>query len=235
MPNRSEDDLVLYLYGEHPDAGSLERELAHDSELAARLERLRGDLEPLATLADAEPRPGLEGRIWHRVAPELRRAAARPEVAAWRWLGLAAAAGLLVAVGFVAGRRVDAPGGSAVPQVAAAPETFDTTARQRLLRASLGSHLEASERLMVELTNGSGPVDERRLAGELLASNRLYRRAAERSGQTRLARLLAELEPMLVELANSDSATDSAPFDAAREQIDARDLLFKVRVTRMDV
>lgn len=235
MPNRSEDDLVLYLYGEHPDAAALERELAADPALAGRLERLRGDLEPLATLAEAEPRPGLEGRIWHRVEPELGRAAARPVVAPWRWLGLAAAAGLLVAVGFVAGRRADAPGAGAAPQVAAAPDNFDATARERLLRASLGSHLEASERLMVELTNGSAPAGESRLAAELLASNRLYRRAAERSGQTRLARLLAELEPMLVELANADPTTDSAPLDVAREQIDARDLLFKVRVTRMDV
>jgi len=235
MPNRPEDDLVLYLYGEHPDAASIERELATEPELAARLERLRRDLGPLDALADAEPRPGLEGRIWHRVAPELGRVSARPALAPWRWLGLAAAACLLVAVGFLAGRRADVPDGVATPQVAAAPETFDATARQRLLRASLGSHLEASERLMVELTNGSAPTDERRLAAGLLASNRLYRRAAERSGQPRLARLLAELEPMLVELANADSPTDSAPLDLAREQIDARDLLFKVRVTRMDV
>jgi hypothetical protein len=61
-------------------------------------------------------------------------------------------------------------------------------------------------------------------------SNRLYRRAAERSGQRRIVALLDELEPLLLELAHSEAA---APDDLANAQrrIENTDLLFKLRVT----
>ena len=97
------------------------------------------------------------------------------------------------------------------------------------------SHLAGSERLLTRVTNAA-PTDAAALAeesvwaGALVSSNRLYRAAAERSGQRRIVALLDELEPLLLELAHSSEA---APDDlaAAQRRIEQTDLLFKLRVT----
>jgi hypothetical protein len=112
---------------------------------------------------------------------------------------------------------------------------LSAAARERLLLASVESHLAGSERLLTRVTNAA-PTDGAALAEEsawaeaLVSSNRLYRRAAERSGQRRIVALLDELEPLLLELAHSDAA---APDDlvAAQRRIENTDLLFKLRVT----
>jgi hypothetical protein len=73
---------------------------------------------------------------------------------------------------------------------------------------------------------------EQQWAATLLASNRLYRRAAERSGQRRIAALLADLEPLFLELTHAGDPGVAGSVDTARERLESRDLLFKVRVTR---
>jgi hypothetical protein len=247
-----DEELTLHLYGEHPAPDTIERALAADPELARRWERLRRELGALAEIEPPEPRAGLEGRIWHRLAPELARPS-RPWRAAFgrpgfrlAFAGVAAAA--LVAIGFLAGRVAGppepasrlahsepdpAPPPGPVPPVRGdAPLAAET--RERLLAASLAAHLGSSERLLVEVANAPASAEElaaeeRRMAGALLESNRLYRIAAERAGQRRLAALLAELEPLLAELAHAGAAGDVA---AARDHLESRDLLFKVRVTR---
>jgi uncharacterized membrane protein len=111
-------------------------------------------------------------------------------------------------------------------------DALSPEARDRLLAAALTDHLDSSERLMIELVNDDRPSDddERRMAAALLESNRLYRAAAERAGQRRIAAVLGEIEPLLAELANAPAEGDVTA--AARERIDAQDLLFRVRVTR---
>jgi len=240
MAKPDDEDLILHLYREHPDAERIERALEGDPALRRRLDRLASDLEALAALEPPEPRTGLEGRIWHRVAPELERVPRQEKLSGPLWtarrLLLAAAAALvLVAAGFLAG-RLGRPGAvaSGGETVAASPLTAD--ARERVLAAALVDHLDASERLLVELANDRAPslAEERRFAEALLASNRLYRRAAERAGHRRAAALLAELEPLLVELANApDGGGDELA--AARDRLESNDLLFKVRVTRSNI
>ncbi len=115
------------------------------------------------------------------------------------------------------------------------PPALSAAARERLLLASVESHLAGSERLLTRVTNAA-PTDAAALAeesvwaGALVSSNRLYRTAAERSGQRRIVALLDELEPLLLELAHS---SDAAPDDlaAAQRRIEQTDLLFKLRVT----
>ena len=83
-----------------------------------------------------------------------------------------------------------------------------------------------------------------RWAASLVASNRLYRRAADRAGHRRIVALLDELEPLLLELAHSvpDGATtgdtDSVAsakvareeLTATQQRIEEKDLLFKLRI-----
>jgi hypothetical protein len=222
---RADEELILFHYGEHDAPEEVARELAADPGLARRYEALRRELSALDTLAQApEPRPGLEGRMWARVAPSLVPRQRR----AWLPLLAGAAALALVVAAFLVGRAMrPTPDESAV---ASGLQALPPEARERVLQAALADHLEASQRLMLEVVNAPETVgDERVWAERLLGANRLYRRAAERAGQHRVAALLLELEPVLTELANTPASLDGR---GAREQIRDRDLLFKVRVTR---
>jgi hypothetical protein len=98
------------------------------------------------------------------------------------------------------------------------------TPDQRLAFAA-ESHLDRSSRLLLDVANGESDFD----ATELVASNRLYRVMAERAGATDVARLLDELEPILLEL---EHGGDPA---AIRKRIQERELLFKLRVIRSRV
>ena len=203
MAKRPDDDLIVFLYGDH------EGPEGHD--------------EP-------EPRPGLESRMWARVAPSLRQPPRRFAVPAG-WLGWAAlATGVLVValLGFLAGRVLrPAPTERAVVEnlKALPPE-----ARDRILQAALADHLDASQRLLLEVANGAPSAEEERVWAEtLLNANRLYRRAAERAGQRRVAAVLAELEPFLTQLADAPASFDHR---RAQDRIENADLLFKLRITR---
>jgi hypothetical protein len=205
VAKRSDDELILYVYGEHASPEELERELAADPELSSRHDALRRELRALDHLAAPEPRPGLEARMWARVAPSLAKAPGRFAVPSG-WLGWAALGTAVLTIGFVgfmAGRVLHEP-----PTERAVAETLKAlppAARDRVL-------------------------DEGRAgAGTLLSANRLYRRAAEHAGQRRVAAVLAELEPFLAQLAD---APESFDLRRSQERIESGDLLFKVRITR---
>ena len=195
-------------------------------------------------------------QVWTAIAPRLDEPkAARVESArdratpvrfAWRpavWL--AAAAALLLAVGAYWLGRHDAGFAPAVEQAARtapAPAREPSDIRERVVLAALGEHLDRTERTLVELVNAGGDgVDisaEQAWARDLLEANRLYRQAAagpSGDGNAALAGVLGELEPVLLEIANSPSRLTSDEFEAMRDRIEARSLVFKVRVTGADV
>jgi hypothetical protein len=240
MKRLSDDDLILFRYGESPDPEGVRAALAADPALAERyaeLERLLSAVD----LADApEPPAGFEEGAWRRLRPALATArrggplaqllAALPR----RFPALApiGAALLLVALGFLVGRGTG-PGPDDRPVTAAepGPEAFPLEARERILRASVAGHLGSSERLLTELVNrpeeSVTPPDEIAFAQALLDSNRLYRRAAERAGERRIVDLLDRLEPVLLELAHAPAG--SPPRDP-RGRAENEDLLFRIRI-----
>lgn len=237
MARRPDDELILFFYGEHPSPAELQRALDEDPELRRRYDALRGTLASLATLEAPEPRAGLESRMWARVAPELdgshtRRPPQRAPRGWLNWAALAAAVIVVAILGFAAGRAFRSPV-TGERELAATIEALTPEARDRVLTAALETHFESSERFLVEVSNGAAAADEeRRFAAVLLSANRLYQRAAERGGQRRIAAVLAELEPLLNQLANGQPEETASDFRFAQERIEGRDLLFKVRVTR---
>ena len=248
LPGIGEDELILHYYGESADPGAIDKALAADAALARRYAALARDLAAatVATVDTPEPPADLAARVWRELRPRL--AAKRswrdrlfPALSGgvdngtgWgpRWTVATAALALVAAlgIGYLAGRR---EASSPAPETVASG--LSAGARERLLLASVESHLAGSERLLTRVTNAA-PTDATALAEEsawaeaLVQSNRLYRRAAERSGQRRIVALLDELEPLLLELAHSEAA---APDDLANAQrrIENTDLLFKLRVT----
>jgi hypothetical protein len=107
--------------------------------------------------------------------------------------------------------------------------------RERILLVAVGDHLERSQVVLLELLNADpkDPVDvsaERRSAEDLLPANRLYRQAAVRTGEPGVARVLEELERVLVEVANGPSELGPEETLALRRRIESQGVLFKVRV-----
>ena len=89
--------------------------------------------------------------------------------------------------------------------------------------------------VLVELMNApSGrPLDvtaEQHRADDLVAENRLYRQTALRSGDSSLARVLDDLEPVLLEIARGPSRLTPEELDKLRQRIEADGILFKVRI-----
>lgn len=231
----TDDDLILYYYGEAGDPEGIRGALAASPELRARYETLE---KVLATVGEALPVPerpeGYGARVWARLQPELE--AQRAPRSLWSFLSgprlaWATAAVLLLLVGFLAGRLWPPAPQPETQQVRTLPEP----ARDRILAGAVAGHLESSERLLVELANAE-PGDslelsaERAWAQDLLAANRLYRQSARHGGRARLAALLDELEPFLLELAHVPDETSPEEMDALRERIDEQALLFKVRI-----
>jgi hypothetical protein len=234
----TEDDLVLHYYGEL-DAAAEARTTAHLADCAA-CQSGYTRLQRVLAVVDAAPAPelpeGFERTVWARLEPAL--AARRPGWLSWlvsspARLAWAAAILVLVTGAFFAGRwqrANDAPANAAsAAQV-----------RERILLIDLGEHLDRSQMVLVELVSadGDGPIDisgERAHAEELLAANRLYRQTASHSGDAAVAQVLDELERVLIDVAASPEHVSAADLEDVQQRIEARGLLFKVRVVSSDV
>jgi hypothetical protein len=164
-----------------------------------------------------------------------------------QWAGLAA----VILIAFITGlfwRRQAAP----IQEIASATTTNRAAAaasaaearqeaqRDRVLLVVVGDHFDRSERVLVELTNltPNGTVDigaERAVAEELLASNRLYRRTALDRGEDSVATLLDELEPVLLQIAHSPDDVSADELRRIQKRVEAKGLVFKLRVVRKDV
>ena len=237
MPHVTESDFILHYYGEL--AAADDRRLAeHLRECAAcrreltRLQRILGAVDESA-LAPELP-DHFERTVWARLEPNLRRGRY-----SWRsWilapvpLVLTAAVVLLVLGSFYAG-RMTSPG-------AVTPTASGNELRERILLVDLGEHLDRSQMVLVELASAdvAGSVDitdERTRAEQLLAANRLYRQTATRTGDAALGDLLDELGRFLVEVASGPEHLSSGRLDELRKQIEAKGLLFRVRVVSSEV
>src|SRR5262249_51771962 len=105
--------------------------------------------------------------------------------------------------------------------------------RERVLLTALSEHFQQTEVLLTEILNSPdqvGEIDfERASAGDLVASGRLYRVTAQENGDLQLARMLDDLEGVLVEVARSPEHVARKDFQSLRTRIGDQNLLFKVR------
>ncbi len=229
LPETIEDqELVLYYYGESEHAEAIDRALDESPELERRFSDLRRVLDAVVT-PEPPARSDLYGHeVWKRVYPRLE--ADRRDASGNRQLrrlaGWAIAATLLIVVSFWAGRQT-------ADQIDAAIDVALTEqARHRILLVEVADHLERSQFLLLELTHTDPEsLDAERLdaARELKAQSRLYRQAAQQSGEGDVAYLLEELEIFLTELGHMGPGA-AGDLAAWQQRIDDKNLLFKVRV-----
>jgi hypothetical protein len=240
MRHYTEDDLILYHYGEAPRAHRVTAHLEVCDACRATYAAIVDTLASVSTLdvPDRDERYGLE--VWQRVRPRLPE----QEAAGWSlWSRPAlAAAGIVLLVGaFVVGRvtspRPTSPAAGTLASTPAPSEAHQADERVRL--AAIGDHLEHSERVLLELLNASGPrIDvsgPQASAAELVDSNRLYRHETERAGDETTAGVLDELERHLLEIVHGPSTLTPAELEAVRVRLEAAALLFKVRILSNDL
>jgi hypothetical protein len=220
----SEEQLVLFYYGESAEASGIESHMAE-------CEACRSDFRTLQLVlntVDSAPVPERNGEygktVWGRLEKQLASRKRRSLMQWWIWAPAMAA---LVLTAFLAGRwshRTDA-------QVATNQQI-----RERILLVAVGDHLERSQMVLAELTNaaeGKGKLDisdERQTAEQLLDDNRLFRQTARSTGATAVASVLDDLERVLLEISHSPSEVSNDQLDELRQEIESRGLLFKVRV-----
>jgi len=238
MRHLNEEQLIALRYGEADNRAAAEQHLASCSECRASFERL----QMVLAVVEAMPVPARDAdygrRVWQRIAPRLDERG-RFNWRGWftaRRLTLAGAMAVLVLAAFLAGRfwppQPEQPTATAIP----------AEVRKRILLVAVGEHLDRSQMVLVELVNANPPVagevnisGEQRRARELLTANRLYRQTAQQAGETAVASVLDELERVLVEIANSPTEVSVAQLEQLQKRIEAKGILFKVRVIGSEV
>jgi hypothetical protein len=234
MHHYSEDELILYHYGEGRRRDRIEQHLEQCADCAATYRALADTLSSIddVDVPERDEFYGLE--VWQRIRQRLP-----VQEAPWWMVGyrpaLAGGVAALVLAAFVAGRLWSPTPGTTTPGATPAVVTgTPDDAHDRVRRVAIGDHLEQSERVLLDLVNAGGDridvTDQQSWASDLIDANRLYRDAAERAGDAEIAGVLDELERNLLEIVHGPSTLTPAELEAVRVRLDAAALLFKVRV-----
>jgi hypothetical protein len=240
MRHITDEDLTLLYYGEHDDP-ALAVMVAESEELSARYDALCAELK----LADAyvPPQRGDDygAEVWQRISSQLGEADTKSMGRLGDWfatlvqprfsLAGALSIALVAALAFTLGRN----GGQEIINDPTAPTGVIPVALAnidsgRLLSHSVSTHLEQVNLVLTQFVNTSETsANETEYATDMLVANRLYRQAAVSQGNHKLAAFLADLEPLLIELAYE--AQSGSPATRERMQQEVKDgLLFRVRV-----
>ncbi|MGC2464584.1 MAG: hypothetical protein WA517_05265 [Candidatus Acidiferrum sp.] len=234
MKHPKEEELIAYREGEPTQREAIAEHLTSCTACRTELERIEAVLGALDNLPVPERGPEYGRAVWQKIAPRLPEKAGRGWRALFeprRWVAIGAMAAIVIAA-FVAGRwtKKSEPG---------APAASVAQVRQRVLVLAVGEHLGKSEMVLMELANaapaerGQKEIDisaEQRRAEDLLDSNRLYRETALHDGDAALASVLDDLERVLLDVAHSPDELTPAKLESLQKRIEARGILFKVRV-----
>jgi len=240
MAHPTDDELIEHFCGD-ASPGDGARIDAHLIECSDCRRAWDGLAAALTIVNDAVPEPpaDFERVVWARVQTAI--AAERRSTWTWRqWVPAGAlAAAVLMGVALVNKDGVS-PGPEAVPAAATTADTTAANVRQneRVLYAALDGHFQQTEALLVELRNAPDRDAlglERVTADDLIAAGRLYRQTAEFTGHPGLARMLEDLEPVLVEVARGADRLAERDRAWLRTRIDDDNLIFKVRAVSTDV
>ncbi len=239
MKHRTEEELIGYRDGEQKDRGEIAMHLKECGECRSEMERIEAVFTALDAMPVPEPGEDYGQRVWREIAPRLpeKRASWWHVWFSWRSLAVAGAMAALIVLSFVIGvRKGREQGGSEVVDAG--------KVRERVLVVAVGDHLGRSEMMLMELENaqpaqnGQKVVNisaTQRRAEDLVEENRLYRQTALKEGDQAMASTLDELERVLLDIANSPDEVTPAQFESLRKRIEAKGILFKVRVVNQDL
>ena len=231
MKHFSEEDLIAYQLHESSDESTISMHLESCSECADLSESIAETLRVFS--ADPVPQPDLEHN-WQRLRGNLRvLTPERPrgfELFRWHWAwpvaGLATAALILLTVFGTHIHRIDTRHTIAVN--GHGPLTTEPT------DPSIANHLDAAERLLTEVNNSSGPLDDatREQAHSLLLQNAVYVRNARDSGDFAEAAVLENFGRVLTTLDNEPPTSHSTW--RLRLEMNTSGLLLDIRILRQN-
>lgn len=238
MKNITDDDLTLLFYGEHEDP-ALATVVAESEALSARFETLSSELKLADNFIPPHREDDYGADVWLRISPQINvekptsglktwlSAFARPRFSLAGALSFALVAVLAFTLGHNGGQNSINEPENPVNSVATALAGIDA---KRLLSHSVSGHLEQVNLVLTQFVNSTeSNANEAAYATDMLIANRLYRQAATSQGKHKLAAFLADLEPLLIELAYE--AQSGSPATRERMQQEVRNgLLFRVRV-----
>ena len=248
MTHPSEETLNDYVERELSPAEQVR--VATHLETCSECALVVGDIQEIVREASAlgplEPPAHVWATLQEKLADshDLPATASHLERGPWTKYAWAMATAALVVMAFLTGRffheRDDqraAQPAAAAPRNASADQA---TVRERVLLIAVGDHLERSQMVLVELAHAqtSDQLDiseERQLADDLVASNRLYRQTAQQMGQANVAGLLDELERVLVEVARGPSTVSMRQLADIQQRIESQGILFKVKVIGSEI
>ncbi|HEX7422016.1 MAG TPA: hypothetical protein VF505_19180 [Thermoanaerobaculia bacterium] len=237
MQHLTEEQLVSHYYHDD-DALDVEAHLGDCRDCTTQYETI-GRVLALVTEAPVPDRGDDYGdQVWSRLRWKL--GSQRRRRATWI-SGIAAAAALTIA--FFAGHfwraahevTTTAPMTASAPVVGAPTTVANVDHNDKILLLVVGDHLDNTERVLLEFANadpgkGLQIEQESRRAGELVAANRIYRQTASKQGNERIASVLADLEPVLIEISHAGTNLSKDELTELQKRIEAKGFLFKVRV-----
>ena len=150
MTHPTEEQLVLYFYGESGESRAIADHLAECPACRADFALMQRTLNVVEGLKIPERGPDYGERVWQRVAPQIR-----PRVRLWplwlapRRLAAVSAMALLLVAAFLVGRWPL----QASPRSGRRP--VNPAMRNRLLLVNLPDHLERSKVMLVQLANSA--------------------------------------------------------------------------------
>jgi len=240
MSKITDDDLTLLFYGEHDDP-ALAATVAESAELSARFDALSAEIRLADNFVPPHREDDYGAEVWQQISPRLASEPAESASRVRTWLtsfsqprfSLAGALSfaLVAVLAFTLGRN----GGQDSSTETLNPVNGSAFAlagidSDRLLTHSVSGHLEQVNLILTQFVNSTQTrSSEAEFATDMLVANRLYRKAAAVQGKHKLAAFLADLEPLLIELAYE--AQSGSPATRERMQQEVRNgLLFRVRV-----
>ena len=232
MRHFSEKELIAYQLHEASEGAAISRHLEGCSECADLSESIAETLRVFS--ADPAPQPDLE-RNWQRLRGNLSVLSSERRGSfgffPWRWawpmIGAAIAALiLLIAFGVHIHRATEIRRNIAVN--GHGPLTTEPVDH------AIANHLDAAERLLTEVNNSSGPLDDttREQAHSLLLQNAVYVRNARDSGDVAGAAVLENFGRVLTTLDNEPPTTHS--IWRLRMEMNTTGLLLDIRILRQN-
>jgi hypothetical protein len=232
MKHFSEEELIAYQLHEGSDEGPISRHLESCSECADLSESIAETLRVFS--ADPVPQPDLEHN-WQRLRGNLSvltpQRSRGSELLRWRWAwpaaGLATAALILLTIlGLHFHRTSETRRNIAVN--GHGPLTTEPT------DPAIANHLDAAERLLTEVNNSSGTLDDttREQAHTLLLQNAVYVRSARESGDVAEAAVLENFGRVLTTLDNEPPTPHSTW--RLRLEMNTSGLLLDIRILRQN-
>lgn len=221
MQHLTEEQLVEHYFHDGDTPATVQEHLRRCPACASSFEGIQRVLALVREAPVPDRGPGYSDQVWNRLRWKM---GARRR--AWRsWIAAAA----ILAVGFFGGLLWRAKR----TEPATAPQVIAVQSRERVLLFVVNDHLETSGRVLLEIANADPDTTlerEPKKADDLVAANRLYRQTAARHGDEKIAALLADLEPVLIELSHAGATLEGQQLRDLQRRIESRNLLFKVRV-----